>query len=207
MNAPNEALKLAREKLDQMKADGIEVQRLTPTEKALADPASRPKAIRAACHECLGGEDCTNIRDEIAFCTAWSCALWHRRSHQQLYADPERWPHKHLVRAHYGEPFGLAKRQAALDKAAGKDRAGRLLNSAARDPGSNVAAIRARCQQCTGSKKEDITQCPSGFGASPEGKHFGCPLHPTRPYQNGQDEPDSENETDTEEAEDFPAHQ
>lgn len=208
MNAPNDALRLANEKRAQMKADGIEIQRLTPTEKALTEP-SYPRNIRATCYECLGGEDCTNVRDQIAYCTAWACALWHRRPHQHLCADPARWPHKHLDRAEYGEPFGETKRQAALGKAAKKrDLADRLLISATREPGSNTAAIQARCLQCTGSVRADITQCKAEFGpVRVDGKYRGCPLHPVRPYQNGQNEPDSENETETDEAGDFSAHQ
>lgn len=209
MNAPNEALKLAREKLTQMKADGIEVQRLTPTEKALADPASYPKAIRAACYECLGGEDCPNIRDQIAYCTAWDCALWHRRPHQHLCADPERWPHKHLDRAKYGEPFGTAKRVAALaEPKKGKDLADRLLTSATKEPGSNTAAIQAKCLQCTGSVRADITKCKAEFGpVRVDGNYRGCPLYPVRPYQSGKNMPEVENEADPEDDGDFLAHQ
>lgn len=200
MNAPS-PIERAQAKLAQMRADGIEVQRLTPTEKALADPASRPKAIRATCYECLGAEDCPNIRDEIAFCTAWGCALWHLRPHQQLCATPERWPHKHLVRANYGEPFGVAKRQAALAKAAARGAIeDRLHGSAARDPGSNKAAIRARCLQCTGGVKADITHCKAEFGQGTEGKYCGCPLWQVRPYQPDQKEHGTDTETEPEES-------
>lgn len=209
MNAPNDALRLAREKLEQMRADGIEIQRLTPTEKALAEPPSYPRNIRAMCYECLGGEDCTNIRDQIAYCTAWACALWHRRPHQHLCADPARWPHKHLDREKYGEPFGVAKREAALGVAKkGKDLADRLLTSAAKNPGSNTAAIQARCLQCTGSVRADITLCKAEFGpVRVDGKYCGCPLHPVRPYQSDQNTFEGESGGETDDTGDFPAHQ
>lgn len=192
-------LQKAREKLDQMRAEGIEVARLTPTEKALADPGSRHKAIRAACYECLGGSDCPNVRHEIAYCTGWDCALWHLRPHQQHCADPSLWPHKHLKRANYGEPFGLDKRQAALAKANTKDHAGRQLVSAAKQGGSLKTAIRARCVQCVGGRKADITNCAARFHAPLPGKTYvGCPLYPVRPYQSGEDEPDTDTETEFE---------
>lgn len=174
MNAPINPLALAQQKLAQMRADGIEVKQLNPIEKALADPKSRPKAIRAACYECLGGDECPNIRREIGRCTDYSCGLWPLRPHRKNETEAD------------GTPFGLAKRAAAMATFQPSDAVGIAVLGGERKPKSAVAAIRARCVRCQGNRA-DVGKCNAVFGvARPNGsRYLGCPLHPVRPYQNG----------------------
>lgn len=187
------ALDLARQKRAQMKADGIDVKILNPTEKALADPKSRSKAIRATCYECLGAEDCPNVRNEIGHCMAFDCALWHLRPYRENATNPD------------GTPFGTEKRATALKQAEIKNMANSLLLSAARRPKSATAAIRARCVQCQGNRM-DVTNCPSVFG-KPRGDsshYFGCPLYPVRPYQTGTQAEGKDTDAKDESDEGFP---
>jgi hypothetical protein len=183
MNAPISPLLLAQQKLAQMRADGIEVERLSPTEKALADPKSRSKAIRATCFECLGGEECPNVRREVGRCTAFDCALWHMRPYRKTETEAD------------GTPFGIVRREAALAATILKPLEGALLASAARNANSAAAAIRARCVQCQGNRK-DVTHCQAWFGRRENRTYTGCPLHPVRPYQKGGPDENGESEDD-----------
>lgn len=73
----NQALQKAREKREEMKAQGIEVERLDPIEKAKRDPKSLRKAINAKCWDCA----CEN-RTEIRDCEVKNCPLWNVRPYQ-----------------------------------------------------------------------------------------------------------------------------
>ena len=53
-------------------------KKMNPVEKALANPKSLRMAINANCWEC----SCEQI-NEIRFCTATSCPLWHLRPYQK----------------------------------------------------------------------------------------------------------------------------
>lgn len=189
MNAPINPLALAQQKLAQMRADGIEVERLNPIEKALTDPKSRTKAIRAACYECLGGEECPNIRREIGRCTDFGCGLWHLRPYRKGETEPD------------GTPFGLKKREAAIAKFDPRSAVGIAMLAATRNPNSPAAAIRGRCVRCMGNRA-DVPGCSASFGEKRPGesKYLGCPLHPVRPYQTGEKEEDAETETEVDDS-------
>lgn len=50
-----------------------------PLEKALADPRSYVKAVRAKCWDCLGRPGSRTRDREILACEADHCPLWHLR--------------------------------------------------------------------------------------------------------------------------------
>lgn len=74
----SEALKRAHEKRLQMKAEGVELERLDPIEKARRNPTSRRYAINAKCWDCSCGQ-----RVEIRECSVVACPLWSFRPYQQ----------------------------------------------------------------------------------------------------------------------------
>jgi hypothetical protein len=57
--------------------------RLNPMESAHQDPASKTKAIKAACWDCVGGEHTPNWQNEVSLCFVKKCALHHVRPYQQ----------------------------------------------------------------------------------------------------------------------------
>jgi hypothetical protein len=73
----NDAIKKAHERRLQMKAEGVEVERLDPIEKAKRNPTSRRLAINAKCWGCSCGQ-----RVEIRECTVTACPLWNFRPYQ-----------------------------------------------------------------------------------------------------------------------------
>lgn len=74
----NHALEKARAKREEMKAQGIEVERLDPIEKAKRNPASLRAAINAKCWDCTCGQ-----RTEIQNCNCYNCPLWNVRPYQR----------------------------------------------------------------------------------------------------------------------------
>ena len=52
------------------------LKRLSPVEKAQADPRSLRKAINAFCYECMGGDGEPGARDHVRNCTAPKCPLY-----------------------------------------------------------------------------------------------------------------------------------
>lgn len=70
-------LEKAQAKRAEMKAAGVEVQRLSPTEKAARNPKSLRMAINAKCWEC----SCEQ-RSEIRDCSITACPLWPVRPYQ-----------------------------------------------------------------------------------------------------------------------------
>lgn len=68
---------------------------VSPIERALANPASRPLAIRAYCYDCMGGQPkgCANsngnVRQFIGECRSTQCALWDVRPWQNATTDDD----------------------------------------------------------------------------------------------------------------------
>lgn len=56
---------------------GGKVERMTPLERAHANPKSKALAIKAACWQCSSGQ-----RDEIKYCTVTKCGLYFVRPYQ-----------------------------------------------------------------------------------------------------------------------------
>lgn len=73
----NKALEKARLKREEMKAQGIEIERLDPIEKAKRNPQSLRAAINAKCWDCAYGQ-----RSKIQNCTCNNCPLWNVRPYQ-----------------------------------------------------------------------------------------------------------------------------
>lgn len=71
----------ARAKAAELRAAG-ELVWLDPVQKAMAEPKSRTKAIKAMCYQCMGGGDTPNWRDEVRACKAIHCALHHVRPYR-----------------------------------------------------------------------------------------------------------------------------
>lgn len=69
----------AKEALQKWREDNPDhvPERLTPLEKARANPASKVLAIRAYCYECCGGS-----KDEVTNCPVEKCPLWLHRPWQ-----------------------------------------------------------------------------------------------------------------------------
>lgn len=63
-------LEIAKEKREQMKAEGIKVVFKNPIEKALENPKSLRLAINAKCFDCVGRDYDPNYRARIRDCTA-----------------------------------------------------------------------------------------------------------------------------------------
>lgn len=76
------ALQKAREKRDEMRAAGIEVERLDPIEKAKRNPQSKALAIKAKCWECVGCGIDPNPRAAIRDCQVIKCPLHNVRPFQ-----------------------------------------------------------------------------------------------------------------------------
>ena len=72
----------ARLKKTELQAAGL-LKRLSPVEKALADPRSLRKAVTAFCYECMGGDDEPGARKEVTNCSAKGCPLYQVRPWQQ----------------------------------------------------------------------------------------------------------------------------
>ena len=72
----------ARLKKTELEAAGL-LRRLSPVEKARADPRSLRKAVTAFCYECVGGDDEPGARKEVTNCTAKGCHLYPIRPWQQ----------------------------------------------------------------------------------------------------------------------------
>lgn len=79
----NEALDLARQKLAEMREQGIKIRPKTPLEKLAENPLSLRRAISAFCCQCMGGPDEPKYKQHIANCTAPHCALYRVRPHQR----------------------------------------------------------------------------------------------------------------------------
>ena len=79
----NTALEKARQKREQMKRDGIEVERLDPIQKARKNPKSLRAAINGKCWDCVGADGDPNPRKRIRECLAgdW-CPLHPVRPYQ-----------------------------------------------------------------------------------------------------------------------------
>lgn len=74
----SEALERARQRREEMKAAGVEVERLDPIEKAKRNPQSRRYAINAKCWDCSCGQ-----RAEIRDCAVKACPLYNFRPYQK----------------------------------------------------------------------------------------------------------------------------
>jgi hypothetical protein len=72
------ALEKARQAREAMKAQGVEIERLNPIEKAVKNPKSLRLAINAKCWDCSCGQ-----RAEIAGCECKNCPLWTVRPYQK----------------------------------------------------------------------------------------------------------------------------
>lgn len=55
-----------------------------PIEKAIADPTSKTKALKAKCWECVGAGDDPGAKQTIGECTSFDCPLWPHRPYQHL---------------------------------------------------------------------------------------------------------------------------
>ena len=73
----------AHQRRVEMKAEGIEIVRLTPEQKLAAKPNSMRLAVTCKCRDCMGGPEAGgNLRAEIRACTAPSCPLYAVRPYQ-----------------------------------------------------------------------------------------------------------------------------
>lgn len=77
-NKSSVALEKARAKREEMKAQGVEIERLNPIEKSVKNPKSLRLAINAKCWDCSYGQ-----RAEIAACECKKCPLWNVRPYQK----------------------------------------------------------------------------------------------------------------------------
>ncbi len=78
----NTALQKARKVLAAKREAGIEVERLTPAQKAERNPKSLRLAVNAKCWDCQGGTADPGIRDRIGACQIVRCALNSVRPYQ-----------------------------------------------------------------------------------------------------------------------------
>jgi hypothetical protein len=67
------ALEMGRAKMEQMRADGIEIKQRNPREVWEDDKKSLRKSINAKCYDCCGTE---LHRSRIKFCNIVDCELW-----------------------------------------------------------------------------------------------------------------------------------
>ncbi len=74
---PKTAIAKAQERQRAMREAGIPLERLSPAEKARANPGSRTLAIYAKCHDC-----CCGSREAIRDCASPNCALRPFRPYQ-----------------------------------------------------------------------------------------------------------------------------
>lgn len=77
------ALAAARLASQTARANGIPVERLTPTEKHVAEPRSLRKAVTAKCWDCVGAGQDPNPREQIRECPMTRCALHSVRPFQR----------------------------------------------------------------------------------------------------------------------------
>jgi len=83
-NKSSAALEKARAKREEMKAQGVEIERLDPIEKAKRNPQSLRAAINAKCWDCAYGQ-----RSEIQNCNCTNCPLWNVRPYKKGEQDDE----------------------------------------------------------------------------------------------------------------------
>ena len=76
-------------KMERLRAAGVryreklaagEIERLTPTQKAKANPKSMRAAINAECYDCCGEENWIN---RTKFCTLFDCPFWTLRKNSK----------------------------------------------------------------------------------------------------------------------------
>lgn len=80
----NTALEKARLRREEMKAQGIEIERLDPIEKAKENPTSLRAAINGKCWDCVGARFDPNPRKRIRECTCGdTCTLHPVRPYQR----------------------------------------------------------------------------------------------------------------------------
>ena len=60
----------------QRKIKAGEIVRMSPLEKAHANPKSLRRAINGACYECVG---CENWHNRTRYCQIFTCSLWNVR--------------------------------------------------------------------------------------------------------------------------------
>ncbi len=77
-------LEIAREKREEMKAQGISVERLNPAEKLAKNPTSFRAAINAKCFDCMGAGCDPGWKRAIGECTVVKCGLYALRPYQSL---------------------------------------------------------------------------------------------------------------------------
>lgn len=75
-------LEAARVKAAEMKAAGIEPERLDPLERARRKPGSLRLAINAKCYDCGGRDADPGWRERIRTCVIPSCSLYPVRPYQ-----------------------------------------------------------------------------------------------------------------------------
>ena len=80
------ALDKARARKAELQSAG-ELVRLSPLDRAKADPLSLRKAITAFCYRCMGGDGEPGVRDHVRNCTAPSCPLFKVRPWQDSEDD------------------------------------------------------------------------------------------------------------------------
>lgn len=77
------ALKRAQETTAQLRANGIPIERVTPTERARRNPRSLRAAVNAKCWDCAGGGQDAGTRRTIAECSVTHCPLHAVRPYQR----------------------------------------------------------------------------------------------------------------------------
>lgn len=183
-NGKTTGLQKAREKLDQMRADGVKVKILNAIEKARRNPASKALAMKGRCWQCEGIEDPGTV-ERIAACAIKRCALNPLRPHQRG-----------------GAQAAVAKLLASVSP----HPAGAVLGPLERarcNPASRSAAIRAYCWDCMGGKENGRSGANGNVRKLVrECSVNDCTIWPVRPWQKATetDESGSEAETETDTA-------
>lgn len=77
------AIEKAREAMRLRREQGIKIERLSPIEKARANPKSLRLAINGKCFDCQGGDGDPGVRDRIRACSIASCCLHSVRPYQR----------------------------------------------------------------------------------------------------------------------------
>jgi len=84
-HVPLTAIQAAQKKLAEMREAGIKIERLSPVEKARANPSNKAACIMANCWECVGGNATEKPKLLVRDCDVGSkCLMYSVRPWQKV---------------------------------------------------------------------------------------------------------------------------